>query len=100
MTFLETHPDGTLMRVRVVPRAAREEVGEILGDALKIRLTAPPVEGKANRALLKFIARTLGVPGSRITLLSGKTGRTKRLLIQGVSRAWMADKLGFPGDGT
>ena len=59
MSAITQRDDGILLKLRVVPRAARNEVCGILDDAFKIRLQAPPVEGKANRALLKFLARRL-----------------------------------------
>jgi uncharacterized protein (TIGR00251 family) len=84
---------GTEISVRVVPRASRTAVAETLGNALKIRLQAPPVDGKANRALIKFLAKQLGTSQRNITLLSGDTSRNKRLLIQGVSAKAVTDRL-------
>ena len=70
-----------VLAVRVQPRAARDEIVGPLGDALKIRITAPPVEGRANAHLLRFLAEVFQVPQSRITLVSGGSGRSKRLRI-------------------
>lgn len=67
--------------VRVVPGANKTEYAGEQGGRLRIRLAAPAVENKANKALLAFIAKTFGLRTSRVTLLSGETGRHKRLLI-------------------
>lgn len=79
--------------LRVVPRASRTEVAGTVGDALKIRLNAPPVEGKANKALLKFLARRLGVRTSEITLLGGETSRNKRVTVTGMTAAHARKRL-------
>ncbi len=71
-----------ILRVRVQPRAAKDEILGWQGGALKIRLTAPPVDGKANARLIALLAAELKVPKSRIVLLSGQSGRDKRLKIQ------------------
>lgn len=72
-------------QVRVVPRASKSEIVGVEGDALKIRLQAPPVEGKANEALVKFLAERLAVSKSQIEILSGHTGRTKVVRVRGVT---------------
>jgi len=71
-----------IINVRVQPRSSRDEIAGVLGDRLKIRLTAPPVEGKANRALLKFLAKSCAVAPGQVTILSGDTGRNKRVRIE------------------
>jgi hypothetical protein len=93
MSWRQTTADGVVLNIRVVPRASKTGVQGVLGNALKIRLQAPPVDGKANAALVKFLADTLGIAKSNITLLSGETGRVKRILIRsleedGVRRLW------------
>jgi hypothetical protein len=72
--------------VRVQPRASRDEIVGIQGNHLKIRITAPPVDGKANVHLIQFLAQEFGVPKSRITLIGGESGREKRLQILAPSR--------------
>ena len=76
---------GCTFRVRVLPRSRRDEVVGRHGDALKIRLTAPPVRGKANRALQEFLADQLGVSPSDVEILTGHTSRQKRVRVMGVS---------------
>ena len=93
MDWLQETPQGVTLALRLVPRAARNAVQGVLGDALKIRLTAPPVEGQANAALLQFLRDQLDLPASQVQLLSGLTGRSKRVLIRGLPAAAVRDKL-------
>lgn len=88
-----TGPVATLS-VRVVPRSPREGLAEYAGGVLRIRLNAPPVEGRANAALVRFLARALGVPRSQVTLLSGETGRNKIVRVAGITRAAALEALG------
>lgn len=71
-----------LLSLRVQPRASADTIGEVSGDSLKIRLTAPPVEGRANAHLRRFLAKLFAVPQSRIELISGEQARLKRVRIQ------------------
>jgi len=81
MTWLTRDGDDVILLLHVQPGAKKTEVAGQYGEALKIRLAAPPVEGKANTALLKFLAKELGVPKSAVTLISGETSRHKRVRI-------------------
>lgn len=72
--------DGILLKAYVQPRASKSEVAGLNGDAVKIRLTAPPVEGAANRMCLKFIAKLFKIPVSQMTITSGRAGRHKTIL--------------------
>ncbi len=77
-------PDGATnsrLTVHVVPRASRTETAGEYGDALRIRLAAPPVDGKANKELLRFLAERLSLPASAPALVSGQTGRRKVVLL-------------------
>jgi hypothetical protein len=71
------------LRVRVSPRASRDEVAGERDGALVVRLTAPPVDGQANAALVRFLARRLGVAPSTVTVARGAKGRDKVLLVAG-----------------
>jgi uncharacterized protein (TIGR00251 family) len=74
--------------VRVIPRSGKNEVAGVLADGtVKIRLAAPPVEGKANEALVRFLAETLGVRPNRIEIVGGATGRNKLVVIAGLEAA-------------
>lgn len=73
---------GAALAVRVTPRAARNEIVEIRNDGtVRIRLTAPPVEGKANEALIEFLAELLGVAKSRLEIVAGHKGRDKLVTV-------------------
>jgi uncharacterized protein (TIGR00251 family) len=86
-------PEGLTLRVRVQPRASRDRLGGEREGALVVRLTAPPVEGKANEALARFLGRALGVPPSAVRVVQGATGREKRVAIAGVSAAAALERL-------
>jgi uncharacterized protein (TIGR00251 family) len=77
--------DNAVFVVRVTPRAGRDEVVGWQGEELRVRLRAPPVEGKANEALRRLLASKLHIPPSGIELVTGATGRSKRLCITGLS---------------
>lgn len=71
-----------LLRVRVQPRASSDEIVGPHGEqSLKVRITAPPVEGKANQHLIRFLAKAFGVPKGQVSLLRGDSGREKQLCI-------------------
>jgi uncharacterized protein (TIGR00251 family) len=70
-----------VLNLRVQPRARRDEFAEPFGDQIKVRITAPPVEGKANAHLLRFVADLCEVPLSQVSLLAGGQNRSKRLRI-------------------
>ena len=73
-----------VLDVRVQPRASRSEIAGVHGERLRIRLQAPPVDGKANAALVEFVAGLFAVPRARVTIEHGLTGRDKRLRLRGV----------------
>ena len=76
--------DGLLVSCWIQPRASRNSIVGVHGDALKIALTAPPVDGKANAALREFMADCVGLPKSSVEIVSGLTGRKKSVLLSGV----------------
>jgi uncharacterized protein (TIGR00251 family) len=73
-----------LLDVRVQPRASRTEFAGLMGNRLRIRLNAPPVDGRANAALVEFVAAECGLARSRVTLERGQSGRDKQLRLHGV----------------
>jgi len=82
MAWFEERDECIFLWVRVVPRASKDEMVGVMGsEALKIRIQAPPVEGKANAYLVKFISKQWNIPRSNIEILSGETGRNKRIRI-------------------
>ena len=88
--------EGWLLDVHVQPRASRDEVVGVHGDALKIRLCAPPVEGKANDALIAFLAELLGVPRRELAICSGATARRKTVRLPNMAADALARALGLP----
>ena len=87
MPWLTDTPAGAVLNLRIVPRAAKNAIQGEHGDALKIRLCAPPVEGAANAALVEFLSDALSLPRAQVQLLSGATSRNKRVLLSGCSTA-------------
>jgi uncharacterized protein (TIGR00251 family) len=86
--------DGTSFRVRVAPRAAREALLGVHDGALKVSLTAPPVEGAANAALVRMLAKALGVPRRAVSVLHGEHGRLKTVRVEGMSAVAVRAALG------
>ena len=76
----------TVIKVKVIPRSSRNQIVGFEGDTLKVKVTAPPVDGKANRAVIEVIAGHLGIPKKDIRMISGEHSRQKFLEIRGVSR--------------
>ena len=85
MPWLTTTLEQIRIHVIIVPRASRTEIVGIYGDRLKIKLTAPPVDGKANKALLAFLAKRLKLTKDQLNIASGATGRRKTVQIDGIS---------------
>ncbi len=79
--FYEWRDGDLLLDVRVQPKASRERLGEVAAGRIKVYLTAPPVDGKANKALLKFMGRLFRTPPSTIEIISGQSDRNKQLRI-------------------
>jgi len=74
---------GATFRVRVQPGASKNEIVGVQEDALKIRINAPPVKGKANKALIDFLAEKLGVKRSQVEIISGHTSKIKKIKVVG-----------------
>ncbi len=88
------HSKTVRFAVYAQPRASRNEIAGEHGDALKIRLAAPPVEGAANTELVSFLAKTLGVSRSAVRLLKGERGRHKLVEVEGLDAEEVARRLG------
>lgn len=80
-SFYQWENQDLLLAIYVQPRASKNAVVGIYGERLKIKITAPPVDGQANQALIKFLAKMFAVPKSHIDLLNGETSREKRFKI-------------------
>ncbi|MGZ4961042.1 MAG: DUF167 domain-containing protein [Limisphaerales bacterium] len=91
--FLKPNPAGTYIAIKVQPRASKNEIGPALGDELKIKVTAPPVDAAANEAVMELLADTLGCAKSKVQLAKGQTSRHKLIFVAGMSVAEVAGKL-------
>jgi uncharacterized protein len=91
--YLQAHEDGIILRVKVTPNSSRNALISEHGDRLAVKLTAPPVEGKANKGLVKFVGKKLRIPPSSITIIRGHSSREKDLLIPGIDVASAMERL-------
>ena len=83
MVFLKETGNGVIFHIHVVPKSAKNECAGIQGDAIKLKLTAPPVEGQANDACIRFLSDLLSVKKNQVTIISGHKSRKKTVAIQG-----------------
>jgi len=88
-------PTGTSFAVQIHPRAKKNAITGQLGDALKVSLTAPPVEGRANEACIEFFASLLKVPRSSVTIASGLKSRRKVIRVAGLSAEEVRKRIGM-----
>ncbi|GAB4331190.1 MAG: hypothetical protein Kow0099_02380 [Candidatus Abyssubacteria bacterium] len=99
---LQAARDGVIIRVRVQPRALKDEIAGVADERLRIRVKAPPVEGAANDAACGFLSRLFGLAKGEVRLVSGATSRNKRILLAGMeAEAVVARLLGIleaPGE--
>lgn len=86
--------ESCTLAIKAIPNAPRSEVIGWLGEALKVKVHAPPVEGRANEVLCEFLAESLGLPRRAVTVLRGDTSRQKIVRIDGLSRAAVTSRLG------
>ena len=96
MAVIEAADSGVLLRVRVQPRARTERLEGVHGEQLRLRVTAPPVDGAANTACIAFLAKALGVTRSRVQIRSGAKSRDKLIHIAGLTPEHVATLLGIP----
>jgi uncharacterized protein (TIGR00251 family) len=94
--YLRTGPDGVWLSVKLQPRASANEIGAAMGNELRIKVTAPPVDSAANEALVRFLAETLGCARNRVELVRGQTSRHKVIHLHGFKAEEIAAKLGSP----
>lgn len=90
---LQKHPDGTLIRLHVQPRSSRNQIVGLQGDALKIKLTSPPVDGAANKACCTYLAKLFRLPKGDVELVSGDKSRHKRVLLHDIDVQTIEDTL-------
>ncbi len=84
---------GATFSIKVHPRAKKDAIAGEIGEALKVALTAPPVEGKANEACIRFFAELLSVPRSSVTIAAGETSRNKVIRVNGLTAAQVEERL-------
>jgi uncharacterized protein len=94
MIPLQESSGGVAFAVKVHPHAKKNAITGELGDALKVSLTAPPLEGRANEACVEFFAKLLKVPRSSVTIASGQTSRNKVIRVAGLTAQQVQDRLG------
>lgn len=93
MAAIQNSPNGATFVVKVHPRAKKNAITGEVGDTLKLALTAPPVDGKANEACIDFFAKLLKVPRSSVTIAAGKTSRNKVIRVAGLSAEEVSSRL-------
>ena len=94
MVAIKNSPNGITFAVKVHPSAKKNAITGAVGDALKLALTAPPVDGKANAACVEFFAKLLNLPRSSVTIAAGKTSRNKVIRVSGLTAQQARDRLG------
>ena len=82
MPFIQENNIGIILNMRIQPRSSKNMIAGRHGDALKIKLTAPPVGGAANKMCIQYLSKWLDIPKSSIEIIAGHTGRTKRVLLR------------------
>ena len=95
MIPIQEGKEGVSFAIRVHPRAKKNAITGELGDALKVSLTSPPVEGRANDACIEFFAKLLKVPRSSVTIASGQTSRQKVIRVTGLSAEEVRKHIGI-----
>ena len=91
--YINETESGVIIRVQVQTRASQDEVAGPHGDLLKVRITAAPVAGGANKHLLKFLAKKLKVPQGQLSIKSGATSKNKSIAVQSISEARVRERL-------
>lgn len=92
--YVAPRKDGTVVSAFVQPKAAKDSVAGVQGDALRVKVKAPPVDGKANRAVEDLLAGLLGVPRSEVEVVTGHGSRHKRISVRGIAPEDVATRLG------
>ena len=94
MISVQQTGDAISFAVKIHPRAKKNAITGVLGDALQVSLTAPPVEGRANEACIEFFAKLLNLPRSSVTIAAGQTSRNKVIRVSGLTAQQVRDRLG------
>jgi uncharacterized protein (TIGR00251 family) len=92
--YLRAQPDGIWLSIKLQPRASANEIGEVMGNELRIKVTAAPVDSAANEALVRFLAETLDCARNRVELVRGQTSRHKTVRLQGMTTKYVLERIG------
>ena len=92
-SYLQKRADGVYVSLKVQPRASKNEIGEVTGNELKLKVTAPPVDSAANEAVLRLLAEALDCPRNAIQLVRGATARHKQVRVVGMTADEVARRL-------
>jgi hypothetical protein len=95
--FLRVQSDGILLSIKLQPRASTNEIGDPLGNELRIKVTAPPVDAAANEALVRLLAKALDCPRNQVELVRGQTSRHKAVKLHGLTVDTVLQRLAIPG---
>lgn len=95
MLFVKKNSNGVIFKVFIQPRSSKNMITGVYGDALKIKLTAPPVNGAANKMCIKYLAKVLKIPQSKLEIISGHTSRTKHILVKYKDNKHTEDELEY-----
>ncbi|MBF0407231.1 MAG: YggU family protein [Candidatus Riflebacteria bacterium] len=82
---IKSFSGGIILSVHVVPRSSKNEISELLGENCKIKIKAPPVDGKANKEIVEFLAKAFSVPKKAVIILGGESSKSKRIQINGLT---------------
>lgn len=93
--FLRNHSDGVYLAIKLQPRASENQIGEVMGSELKIKVTAPPVDAAANEALLRLLVERLDCPRGSIQITQGHRSRHKIIFVRGLSASVVEEKLTY-----
>jgi len=93
-SYLRSQPDGVWLAIKLQPRASANEIGEVMGSELRVKVTAAPVDSAANEALVRFLAETLDCVRNRVELVRGQTSRHKIVRVRGMTAEEVVKKLG------
>lgn len=91
--FFTATPEGVILNVRAQPRSSRAGLDGLIGDAVKVRIRAAPVDGKANKELIETLADAFGLAKSAVVFKGGETSKTKRILLKGVTAEHLAETI-------
>ena len=93
--YLRSEPDGVWLSIKVQPRASANEIGGVMGNELRVKVTAPPVDSAANEALVGFLAQTLGCARNKVELIRGQTSRHKIIRVRGMTAEDVVKRIGY-----